>query len=234
MTDAFAIRRDGPVARVTLTRPAQRNALRPQELHDLADALACLGVDDAVRLIILTGEGDRAFCAGLNLKDRAAMTAELTGTGTTGLGTVMRVAREMETPILGRINGACVAGGMGLLSACRHAVAVDTASFALPEVNVGLYPHVVLAGWSDRLAPGTLDRMADTGQAIDADAARALGLVNEVAAPEDFEDAVQRAAQQILTDVQRFRPLDAAAMNTALTTAEARTRAHHAAQIVNC
>lgn len=232
--DPFSIRQEGPVARVTLTRPELRNALRPKELHALADKLACLGVNEGIRLIILTGEGDRAFSAGLNLKDRDAMNAELTGTGSTGLGAVIRVAREMATPILGRVNGACVAGGMGLLSACRYAIASDAATFALPEVKVGLYPHVVLAGWEDRIDPGTLDDMAETGAPVDAMTARKLGLVDEVVAPSELDAAIQRVAQQILSGTFRLSQPDVSSISAALSAAEARTREHHAAQTVNC
>lgn len=229
MCGAFHIQVDGPVARVTLDRPAVRNAMRPQELHALADALARLGTDGRVRLIVLTGSGDRAFCSGLNLADRPAMEAELSGTGSTGLGAVVRVAHEISVPILGRINGACVAGGMGLLAACSAAVAVDSAIFALLEVKVGLYPHVVIAGWGGRIAPDDLRGMADSGAPVDAAAALRMGLVDVVVPRDRLDDQVQRVAQDMLTRGRRRRLPDPRSICLALNQAEARTRAHHAA-----
>ncbi|XDB00360.1 enoyl-CoA hydratase-related protein (plasmid) [Sulfitobacter sp. LCG007] len=229
MTAAFRIETEGVVARVTLSRPEVRNALRPGELHALAEALSRLGADSAVQLIVLTGEGTSAFCAGLDLKDRAAMLAELEGEGPTGLGAVLRAARSLRPPILGRVNGACVAGGLGLLSACFHSVAAGTAVFALPEVRVGLFPHVVLAGWRDRVSPGALDRMAASGDPANAEEARGLGLIDEVVAPEALDAAVRQAARRMLERPGvPPRPDD---FERRLREAEERTRAHHRSRI---
>lgn len=232
MTDAFRIDRADAVAQVTLTRPEVRNALRPAEQHALAAALASLDSDEGVRLIVLTGTGTAAFSAGLNLKDRAAVLAELEGEGPSGLGAVLRVAQGIATPILGRVNGACVAGGMGLLAACSHAVAVDRAVFALPEVKVGLYPNVVMAGWAHRIAPGALDRMAETGDPIDAAQAQRMGLIDEIVADDDLDAAVRQAARRIM-DGPPPAPRAIPGFDAALTAAEARTRAYHRSQIVD-
>lgn len=224
MTAAFIERVVGPVLRIEIARPAVRNALCPADLHALAAAIARYDTVRGVEVIVLSGQGERAFSAGLDLKNHAAILAELEGDGPTGLGAVLRQARLCRTPIVGRINGACVAGGMGLLAACHFTVAVESAIFALPEVRHGLYPHVVLAGWQGRKAEGALTNMARTGKAIDAREALRIGLVDQLAPAGRLDETLDALLENILvgTIAARAPPLDEAMMATA----EARTRAH--------
>ncbi|MGB2201369.1 MAG: enoyl-CoA hydratase/isomerase family protein, partial [Pseudooceanicola atlanticus] len=89
MSDPFLLDQTGPVARITIARPDLRNALTPAELHGLADILDRLDRDRNIRVVVLTGQGEKAFSAGLNLKAEAEIAAEMSGSGPTGLGAIL-------------------------------------------------------------------------------------------------------------------------------------------------
>ena len=182
-------RSDG-LATIVLNHPERANALDPVEFHGLADLFLTLAADARLQAVVLTGQGDRSFCSGLNLRNPEAIRHDLSSPGPTGLGAVLRAAARVGVPIIGRINGACVAGGMGLLGACDYAIASAMARFGLPEINHGLYPYVALAGLHGRGAAGVARRLADTGTMIDAGAALDASLVDQVCASADLDSAV--------------------------------------------
>lgn len=184
-------KRDG-IATITLNHPERANALDPAEFHALAGMLISLASDVDLRAVVLTGQGDRAFCAGLNLRNGEGIRHDLSSPGPTGLGAALRAAAALPVPIIGRINGACVAGGMGLLGVCDHAIASSTACFGLPEIRHGLYPFVALAGLHGRGSGAVLRRLADSGMLIDAGAAADAGIIDTICAPQDLDSAVHR------------------------------------------
>ena len=238
MSEPFLLDQTGPVARITIARPERRNALTPAELHELADILDRLERDEDVRVVVLTGQGERAFCAGLNLKAEAEIAAEMSGSSPTGLGAVLRRAQSMSKPLIGRINGACVAGGVGLLSACDLALASADAVFALPEVEVGLYPFVVIEGLRGRVPDGVLAGLAGTARKVTAAEAVTSGLIAE-AVPRDELDA---ATEQVVQRTLQIPDGQASALRTAyashmkdftarIDAAETRTRAYRQAKL---
>jgi enoyl-CoA hydratase/carnithine racemase len=178
------------IATITLNHPERANALDPAEFHALAALLDSIGKQPDLRAIVLTGQGDRAFCAGLNLGNAEAIREDIASSGPTGLGQVLRVMTALPVPILGRINGACVAGGMGLLGACDFALASTNARFGLPEIRHGLYPFVALAGLHGRAAPALLDQLAESGTFIDSEAALEASLVDSIWAPDALDAAL--------------------------------------------
>ena len=182
-------RQDG-VATITLNHPERANALDAAEFHTLAGLLSDLSAERGLITVVITGQGDRAFCAGLNLRDRAAIQSDIASPGPTGLSSALRAAAALSIPLLGRINGACVAGGMGLLGACDHVIAVDTARFGLPEIQHGIYPHVAVAGLHGRGAPSVVHRLADAGALIDAAAAHDAGLADDIVPKGDLDVAL--------------------------------------------
>ncbi|SMQ85695.1 Enoyl-CoA hydratase/carnithine racemase [Devosia lucknowensis] len=221
-------RKDGVVT-IVLDHSERANALDPAEFHALGGLLADLYGEPNLVAVVLTGRGDRFFCAGLNLRNEAAIQADLTSNGPTGLSAALRAAGRLPVPLIGRINGACVAGGMGLLGACDHVIAVDKARFGLPEVRHGIYPHVALAGLHDRGAATVIRRLADTGALIDAGAALVASLVDEIVAPEKLDDAVAQMVSRIrngepLRSYARRRAEGGAARTQRLDAADAAAR----------
>ncbi|ODT82431.1 MAG: hypothetical protein ABS76_07365 [Pelagibacterium sp. SCN 64-44] len=216
-------RQDG-VATIFLDHPERANALDPAEFHALAELFAALASEGGLRAIVLTGRGERAFCAGLNLANGAAIRQDLSSSGPTGLGAALRAATRVGVPILGRINGACVAGGMGLLGSCDYAVASTGARFGLPEVTHGIYPGVAMAGLWRRGAPGVV-RLADTGALIDADAALDAGLVEEICPPMELDGRIAAALDgRARKSFQARMQLDPRVIDRRMAQAEACTR----------
>lgn len=162
---------------LTINRPAQRNALDPQTMHSIGAALAEAEHDPEIRCIILTGAGDRAFCAGMDLKAFAEGQMDLKD-GKTGMEIFTQ--RAYLKPIIAAINGAAVGGGFELALSCDLAVAAEHAVFGMPEVKIGLIP-----GGGGTLLPRRIPlavalELGLTGELIDARRAQSLGLVNRV------------------------------------------------------
>lgn len=191
-------RASGGIARVTINRPERRNALSSEVLKGLRDACATARVDDDVRVVVLTGAGDRAFCAGADLGamvgDSGAIAAH------DGRGIFADVLRDLWTlgkPTIARVRGYALAGGFGLAMACDLVVAADDAQFGTPEINVGLWPYMItvplLRAMPARLA---LDLMM-TGRRIDANEAARLGLVSRVTRVDELDRTVDRLADEL-------------------------------------
>lgn len=171
------VRREGPILVVMINRPEQRNAYDGETLMGLGEAFSNAELDRAVRCIVLTGAGDKAFCAGMDLKAFAAGKMVL-DKGRPGHEVFTR--RIYPKPVIAAVNGTAVAGGFELMMACDLIVAADHAKFGIAEVKRGL----VAAGGGTRL-PRRIPiaialEMGLTGDMIDAQRAYELGLVNRV------------------------------------------------------
>jgi enoyl-CoA hydratase len=168
---------------LTLDRPAQRNALTPGLMAALRDALARADGDAEVRAICLTGEGDKAFCSGMDLASAGEALQEGPLAAHEGrrvfAGLLADLAR-LGKPVVACVNGAVVGGGMGLLAACDLAIAADDARFGTPEVEVGLFPYMALAPLSRCVGRRAALDLVLTARRIDAAEARAIGLLNRV------------------------------------------------------
>lgn len=189
--------RNGCVATVAICREAKRNALAPRHFQRLAALMSELKSDPEVRAVVLTGEGGKAFCAGADLSPDENFLEALAREGPTGLGDVLRAAHGLAKPLIGRVNGHCYAGGVGLLGACDLVVACDEAKFALPEIRLGIFPFVVLAGLSHRVAPIHLTRLAITGRPIDAATALQIGLVSHTTPRSGLDLLVASLAEEL-------------------------------------
>jgi len=177
----------GPQSRITLNRPDKRNAINEAVLKGVADAFQAAVADAEIRVIVLTGAG-KAFCAGGDLESGFAFDFSQPRTA---YGDLLRLSRDCPLPIVAAVNGACVAGGMGLLALADIAVAVDSAKFGLPEVKIGLFPMQVMSLLARLVPPRLVREWALTGEVFDAETARAAGLVNHVVSVDEFEAKVE-------------------------------------------
>ena len=174
------IERRGQALWLTIQREDRRNAINAAVLEALTAALVDAGRDAAVRAVVLTGAGTRAFCAGADLQSGQSFRFDYSQPHQ-GLADLLREARRCTVPLIARVNGACMAGGMGLLAMCDLAVASRTATFGLPEVKVGVFPAQVLAALQNLLPRRVLNELCLTGETIDAERALSIGLVNHLA-----------------------------------------------------
>jgi len=182
------VEKSGAQCRITLNRPDKRNAINEALIAGVSDGLKAAAADPQVRVVVLTGAGDKAFCAGGDLSP-SGFNLDFSQPRT-AYGDLLRLSQRFPLPIVAAVNGHCVAGGMGLLALADIAVAVDSAKFGLPEVKLGLFPMQVLS-LLGRLAPPRLVReWALTGEMFGAEAARAAGLVNHVVPAAEFQAKV--------------------------------------------
>ncbi|MDR0479180.1 MAG: enoyl-CoA hydratase/isomerase family protein [Burkholderiaceae bacterium] len=191
------VERRGPVLWLTIQREARRNAINGAVLDGLRQALAQAGRDGEVRAIVLTGAGNRAFCAGADLQSGQSFRFDYAWPYQ-GLADLLREARRCTTPIIARVNGACMAGGMGLLALCDLAVASRHATFGLPEVKVGVFPAQVLAALQHQMPRRALNELCLSGEPIDAERALAIGLVNHLAEPDALDAALDALLARLL------------------------------------
>jgi len=174
--------RSGRVATVTLNRAEQRNPLSSGMLRDLGAALGWCREEPDVRVVVLTGAGDRAFCAGADLGSFDAEVPELQRHHDRHrFVDLFLQMQDLGKPIVGRVNGHALAGGFGLACACDLLLAVESASFGTPEINVGVWPAMIQAVLARNLPRKVLLEMALLGDRWSARRLHEVGLVNRVA-----------------------------------------------------
>ena len=169
----------GPVLWLTITREERRNAMSHGVLAGMAQAITQAQGQRDIRAIVVTGAGSKAFCAGADLQSANAFTTDYSEPQG-HLARLLRAARASNIPLIARVNGACMAGGMGLMSMCDMAVAARHAVFGLPEVKVGVFPAQVLSVLQHLIPRRTLNEMCLTGEPITSAQALDVGLVNYV------------------------------------------------------
>ena len=192
--DLIAHQQDG-VLRLTIQRESRRNAISPAVINALTAALTSANSDRSVRAIVLTGAGDKAFCAGADLQSGQSFQLDY-AEPTQGFANLLRPSRQMTVPMVARVNGACMAGGMGLLAMCDLAVAAPHAQFGLPEVKVGVFPAQVLSVLNGLIGARALTELCITGEPIGAEEALRLGLINRVS--EDLDAGVDALLNRFL------------------------------------
>ncbi|MFN2588465.1 MAG: enoyl-CoA hydratase/isomerase family protein [Actinomycetota bacterium] len=185
---------DAGVATITISREDRRNALGPAVVRGLTAALAAAEDDPAVFVAVLTGAGDRAFCAGGDLAGSTA-TSKTGGRRERGeVGALFRRLRESPLPVVARVNGHALAGGFGLMLSCDLVVAAADAELGMPEVDVGLWPFMVAAMvHRDLPRKVALDLML-TGRRISASEGARWGFVNRVVPRIELDAAVAELA----------------------------------------
>lgn len=188
----------GPRAVLTIDDPDRRNPISSDVMRGLVDGLRRATDDPEVRVIIITGAGDRAFSAGGDLAG-GLLDSPVAAHGSRGaLADLFRMMRRCAKPVVARVNGHALAGGFGLVAACDVVIAVETATFGMPEVKVGLWPMMISAVLQ-RLVPraAALELMM-TGRRIDAAEAQRLGVVSRVVPVGELDAAVDETVNALL------------------------------------
>lgn len=191
------VERRGRVAIITINRPEKRNALNIQTRAEGAAALDELRADDDVRVVIITGAGDKAFIAGADIAEFAERTAITQREVMLERG-LFNAFDTFPKPVIAMVNGYCLGGGCEVALACDIRVASDKASFGQPEINLGIIPG---GGGTQRLTrlvgEGKAMEMILSGEIISADEAFRIGLVNHVVPPDQLEAKTMDIANRI-------------------------------------
>jgi crotonobetainyl-CoA hydratase len=192
------VERDGAILTIAIDRPEVLNALHPPAHAELARAFDLYAADAELRVAILTGTGERAFCVGSDLKARTATNRD--DHPPTGFAGITK-RFDLWKPVIAAVNGLCIGGGVEIVAACDLAIASEHAEFGMPEPLVGL---AALGG-------GALQRLARqlpmkeamwlvlTGKRISAEDARRIGLINEVVPKDDVRARARELAQDLLS-----------------------------------
>jgi enoyl-CoA hydratase len=192
------------VATLTVNRPQSLNSLNSEVLEELECAFYALDRDDAVRVVVLTGAGEKAFVAGADIKEMAEMTAYEGHAFALKGQRVMRSMERMKKPVIAAVNGYALGGGLELALACDFIYASEKAKVGFPEVTLGIMPGF---GGTQNLArllgPNRASEMIFTGTMIDARKACAWGIVNEVCPSDDLLDMARKTA----ADIARTGPI---------------------------
>lgn len=184
---------DRGVATLTLDLAEKHNALAPQMIQDLHAAADRLGGDPAVRAVILTGAG-KSFCAGGDLgwmKEQFSAAREDRIIEARKLAHMLGALNELPKPLIGRINGQAYGGGMGMISICDVAIAVDTAKFGFTESRLGLIPATISPYVLARMGEGMARRVFASARLFGAEEARDLNLIAKVVTEADLDAAVE-------------------------------------------
>jgi enoyl-CoA hydratase len=189
---------DSHVATITLNRPEQRNPLSAIMLRDLAAALRWCHNEPEVRVVVMTGAGDRAFCAGADLASFDGDVSDLERHRSRDLFVeLFALMSSLGKPIVGRINGHALAGGLGLACACDLLISTDTATFGTPEINVGIWPMMIQAILSRNLPRKVLLEMEMLGDRWTATQLQGLGLINRVVPHDQLDSAVKEIVDKL-------------------------------------
>lgn len=185
---------DGAVARVTIDRPERRNAMSFDVMQGLRESAARARADDAVRVLVLTGAGDKAFCAGADLGGIADTGAAAAHDSRGLLAELFRDLWALGKPTIARVRGYALAGGFGLALACDFVVAADDAQFGTPEIDVGLWPYMITVPLLRSMPPKKVLELMTTGRRVGAAEAERIGFVNQVVPVADLDHAVDELA----------------------------------------
>ena len=182
---------------ITINRPDKRNALNADVIAGIRAGYAAAHADPDLRVIVLTGAGDKAFCAGADLQPGKAFAFDFAKPNV-DYADLLRSAQNATLPCIARVNGACMAGGMGLLAMTDMAVAADHVVFGLPEVKVGVFPMQVMS-LLQQIAPRRLVReWALSGEPFDAATALHAGLLNHVVPAPELDAKVDWLVRRIV------------------------------------
>ena len=198
MTDETLVLRhnDGGVAWLTLNRPSARNALSTALMSALEAALAAAGTDPAVHVVVIAGAGP-AFCAGHDLKEVRGADPRTLEALFAQCSRLMQAITALRVPVIARVHGIATAAGCQLVATCDLAIAADTARFATPGVNIGLFCSTPMVALSRAVGRKAAMEMLLTGDMVDAPTATRLGLVNHAVPEADLDDAVRAIAHRI-------------------------------------
>jgi methylglutaconyl-CoA hydratase len=180
-TSTVRVEREGPAVFLTLCRPEAANALSRALVADLRAAIKGLSGRDGAAAVILTGQGEKAFCAGADLRERRTFSLDQTRAFLRDLNALVDEVATFPRPVIAALNGSAFGGGLELALACDLRLCVEGAELGLPEVRLGIIPG---AGGTQRLSRlcgvGVAKELILTGRRIEADRARAVGIVNAV------------------------------------------------------
>ncbi|HEX3551248.1 MAG TPA: enoyl-CoA hydratase-related protein [Candidatus Elarobacter sp.] len=193
------IEREGARARVVLSRPAVRNAFNAELIAALAAAFVALAGDDAVRVIVLQGDGP-VFCGGADInwmRSALDLSEDANVVDALAMSDMFRAIDRCPKPVVARVHGAAIAGGSGLCAVADAVVAEEGATFGFTETKLGIIPAVIAPFVLAKIGASHARRLFLTGERFGAERARAIGLVHDVVPPAALDEAVEGIVREL-------------------------------------
>ena len=195
----------GPAAWLTIDREDRRNALGPEVIQGLVESLARAGGEDSVRVVVLTGAGDRAFSAGGDIGTFAGQDAAESAPA--AVSRLIDALWHHPKPVIARVNGKALGGGFGLVLACDLAVGADDVELGTPEIDLGLWPHVITVVIQRTLPRKLALELMLTGRRLSAPEAERWGVLNRVVPRPDLDETVGELVEQLAAKSPFILPL---------------------------
>ena len=186
------------IGTITLSNPEKRNRLTVSAMQDMTRRLKELNSNPEVRVVVITGAGDKAFCAGADLgefKKSGIMYQRSQNEAYRGLCLALH---GMQKPVLAKVNGIAVAGGMALVTLSHLAIASENAHFGTPEISVGAFPNMVMASILRGITKKAAMKLILLGEMVDAEEALSMGLINAVVSKEMLDEAIMEIAAKLV------------------------------------
>lgn len=191
------VRREGPMATITLSKPEKQNRLNTEAMILLTQRLGELDTDSEVRVVTITGAGDKAFCAGADISEFQDLGLISQRKQAETYRHLCLTLHSMRTPVLAKVNGIAVGGGMAMVSLAHIAIASENARFGTPEINVGVFPNMVMAAILRSIPRKAALKMILLGEIVGAQEALSMGLVNAVVPREKLDEAAIALAEKL-------------------------------------
>jgi len=189
---------EGSIVTLTINRPEALNTLTHELILNLTKEVNRWSAEKEIRVIILTGSGDRAFVGGVDVRAMMDLNPDGAERFITDLHRFFLAIRQSEKIVIASVNGFALGGGLELVASCDLRIASDRARFGMPEVRVGI-PSVIEAACLPRLIGlGRAAEMVYTGESVDAQEARRIGLINQVVLHSQLKEATRRLAEKVL------------------------------------
>ncbi len=189
---------EGSITTITINRPEALNTLTHELILNLTDEVNRWSAEKEVRVIILTGSGDRAFVGGVDVRAMMDLNPDGAERFITDLHRLFLAIRQSEKIVIASINGYALGGGLELAASCDLRIASNRACFGMPEVRVGI-PSVIEAAYLPRLIGlGRAAELVYTGEMMDAQEAKQIGLISQVVLPSQLKEATRRMAEKVL------------------------------------
>ncbi|MBI4361872.1 MAG: enoyl-CoA hydratase/isomerase family protein [Euryarchaeota archaeon] len=188
----------GPAGWVILNRPERQNSISPQLTHELIQALREMDANPEVRVVVITGAGDRVFSAGGDLGSGPEPGPMERHMGHMEFAELSRILVGLSKPTIARVNGHAMGGGFGIAAGCDITIAVPEATLGTPEITIGLFPHIIMATLHRTTTnPKRLLEMMLLGERIPAEEARALGWVTHVVPRDQLDAKVSEVVEKL-------------------------------------
>jgi methylglutaconyl-CoA hydratase len=198
--DTITVNADAATATVCLNRPDLHNAFNQKMIRELTETFEAFAGDESTRVIVLKGNG-RSFCAGADvgwMRNSLDLTTEENVADAERMSDMFAAIEAAPQAVIGRVHGAVLGGGMGLIAVCDIVVAAESASFGFTEARLGIIPAVISRFVVPKTGPGWTRRLFVTGERFDAGRARDIGLVHEIVPEQDLDRTIASLADSVL------------------------------------